>query len=83
MNSTFYKGLIYYYGKSYMFLIKINKINDTTGMSIKFIAKEILYEKDINTIKTNNNNKLLVKKKKKKLRLEIDNFFAFFTNAKI
>lgn len=66
-----------------MFLIKINKINDTTRMSMKFIAKEILYEKDINTIKTNNNNKLLVKKKKKKLRLEIDNFFAFFTNAKI
>lgn len=49
---------------------------------MKFIAKEILYKKDINTIKTNNNNKLLVKKKKK-LRLEIDNFFAFFTNAKI
>ena len=65
MNSMFYKGLIQCYGKSYMFLTKINQINDTSWLLARLIADEIYLEENINIIKTSSNDKLTTKKKHK------------------
>ena len=65
MYSMFYKGLIQCYGKSYTFLTKINKINNTSQLLMRFIIDEVYLEEDIKTIRTSSDDKLPITKKLK------------------
>ena len=63
MNSMFYERLIHCYGKWHVFLTKINKINDTSWLSTRFIVDEVYLEEDINIVITSIDDKSFTKKK--------------------
>ena len=65
MNNMFCKGLIHYYGKSYIFLTKINRFSYSTWLSAKFLADDIYSEEDIKIIQMSSDDNLSIKKKLK------------------
>ena len=63
MNGSFYKGLIHSYRKSLIFLTKINKMNDTTRMLERFIAKKVYDNENIDNVNSSNGDSLRSQKK--------------------
>lgn len=65
MNNSFYKGLIHSSRKSLVLVTKINKMNNTTRMLARFIAKKAYDEEDTNIVNSSNVENLQSQKKLK------------------
>ena len=50
MNNIFYRGLIHCYGKSYIFLTRINQINGSGQILGSFISEEVYNEDEFNNL---------------------------------